>query len=112
MSLFTNITHTQFHKRDITPSLFTFTNTIDCHHTNMLDEIRTLIRAHEAARSSGRAATRVSDFHTGVEHHHNPHRASGSGVSTVSKPSGPGTINTPTPRETLDYLISVSTQDL
>eukprot|EP00965_Chrysotila_dentata_P103065 3402786-Pleurochrysis_carterae.AAC.1 len=76
----TNITHIQFHKRDTTNSLFTFTNTTDRHYTIMLDEIRTLIRAHEAARSSGRAVTRVSDPNTGVKHHHTPSRASGSGV--------------------------------
>eukprot|EP00965_Chrysotila_dentata_P127340 4211199-Pleurochrysis_carterae.AAC.1 len=65
----------------------------------MLDEIRTLIRAREAARSAGRAVTRVSDPNSGVEHHHTPHKASGSGVSTVSKPSGPDTVNTHTQRD-------------
>eukprot|EP00965_Chrysotila_dentata_P160757 5308478-Pleurochrysis_carterae.AAC.1 len=38
----------------------------------MLDEIRALIRAREAAKSSGRAVSRVSDSHLGVEHHHTP----------------------------------------
>eukprot|EP00965_Chrysotila_dentata_P097848 3235088-Pleurochrysis_carterae.AAC.1 len=64
----------------------------------MLDEIRTLIRAREAARSFGRAVSRVSDPHPGVEHHHTPPRASGSGVLTMPKPSGPDTVNTPTQR--------------
>eukprot|EP00965_Chrysotila_dentata_P044948 1493322-Pleurochrysis_carterae.AAC.1 len=59
----------------------------------MLDKIRTLIRARQAARSSGRAVTRVSDHHTGVEHHHTPPRASGSGVSTVTKPTQDETPN-------------------
>eukprot|EP00965_Chrysotila_dentata_P255000 6212066-Pleurochrysis_carterae.AAC.1 len=45
----------------------------------MLDEIRALIRARETDRSSGRAVTRVSDPYIGVEHHHTPTRASGSG---------------------------------
>eukprot|EP00965_Chrysotila_dentata_P260794 6214033-Pleurochrysis_carterae.AAC.1 len=61
-----------------------------------------LIRALEVARSSGQAATRVSDPHTGIEHNHTPPRARGSGVSTVSKPSGPDMVNTPTKREPLD----------
>eukprot|EP00965_Chrysotila_dentata_P051866 1721643-Pleurochrysis_carterae.AAC.1 len=65
----------------------------------MLDEIRAFIRAREAARSSGRAFSRVSDPHSWVEHHQTPHRASGSRVSTVSKPSGPSTVNTPTQRD-------------
>eukprot|EP00965_Chrysotila_dentata_P105153 3472801-Pleurochrysis_carterae.AAC.1 len=47
-----------------------------------------LIRAREVARSSGQATTRVFDPHLGVEHDHIPPRASGSGVSTVFKPSG------------------------
>eukprot|EP00965_Chrysotila_dentata_P026791 889328-Pleurochrysis_carterae.AAC.1 len=86
----------------------------------MLDEIRALIRAHEAARSSGRAlirkrevakpfgqaATRVSDPHIGVEHHRTSSpRASGSGVSTVSKPSSPDMVNIPTQREPLNITI-------
>eukprot|EP00965_Chrysotila_dentata_P093845 3101269-Pleurochrysis_carterae.AAC.1 len=70
------MTHTQFHKRDTTSSLFTFTFIIDRLYTVMLDEIRTLIRAREAARSSGRAVSRVSDSHSGVEHHHTPPQAS------------------------------------
>eukprot|EP00965_Chrysotila_dentata_P139979 4627745-Pleurochrysis_carterae.AAC.1 len=68
----------------------------------MLDEIRALIRAREAARSSGQAATRFSDPHLGVENHHTPQWASGSGVSTVSKPSGPDMADIPTQREPLD----------
>eukprot|EP00965_Chrysotila_dentata_P101902 3363373-Pleurochrysis_carterae.AAC.1 len=46
----------------------------------MLDEIRTLIRARKAARSSGRAVTHVFDPHNGVKHHHTPPRVSRSGV--------------------------------
>eukprot|EP00965_Chrysotila_dentata_P028315 941785-Pleurochrysis_carterae.AAC.1 len=65
----------------------------------MLDEIRALIRAREAARSSGRAVSRASDPHLRVEHHHTPPRASGSGVLIVPKPSGPDTVNTPTHRD-------------
>eukprot|EP00965_Chrysotila_dentata_P121438 4014711-Pleurochrysis_carterae.AAC.2 len=45
--------------------------------------IDALIGAVEFARSSGQAATRVSDPHSGVEHHHTPLRASGSGALTV-----------------------------
>eukprot|EP00965_Chrysotila_dentata_P146182 4827442-Pleurochrysis_carterae.AAC.1 len=65
----------------------------------MLDEIRTLIRARKAARPSGRAVSRVSDSHLGVEHHHSPPRASGSGVLIVPKPSGLVMVNTPTHRD-------------
>eukprot|EP00965_Chrysotila_dentata_P172607 5695997-Pleurochrysis_carterae.AAC.1 len=64
--------------------------------------IDALIRERKVARSFGQAATRVSDPHVRVEHHHTPQRASGSGVLTVSKPSGPGMINTPTQREPLE----------
>eukprot|EP00965_Chrysotila_dentata_P010531 343033-Pleurochrysis_carterae.AAC.1 len=46
--------------------------------------------ARDAARSSGQAVSRASDSYTGVEHHHTPPKISGSGVSAVSKPSGPG----------------------
>eukprot|EP00965_Chrysotila_dentata_P204822 6182570-Pleurochrysis_carterae.AAC.1 len=70
----------------------------------MLDEIRTLIRAREAARSSGRAVIRVSDPNTGVEHHHTPSRASGSGVSIVPKPFGPDMVDASTQSEPLDAL--------
>eukprot|EP00965_Chrysotila_dentata_P229949 6197499-Pleurochrysis_carterae.AAC.1 len=71
----------------------------------MLEEIRTLIRAREAARSSGRAVTRVSDHHTGVEHHHAPPMASGSEVSTVPKPFGPDMVDASTHSKPLDALI-------
>eukprot|EP00965_Chrysotila_dentata_P120823 3996165-Pleurochrysis_carterae.AAC.1 len=77
----TSLTH-QFHKRDTTPPLFAHTNTTDRLYTTMLDEIRALIRAREAARSSGKAVSRVSDPHLGVEHHHTPPQASESEVST------------------------------
>eukprot|EP00965_Chrysotila_dentata_P089003 2938453-Pleurochrysis_carterae.AAC.1 len=62
----------------------------------MLDEIRALIRAREAARPSVRAVTCVSDHHTGVEHHHTPR------VSTVPKPSGPDMVDASTQSERLD----------
>eukprot|EP00965_Chrysotila_dentata_P060201 1995996-Pleurochrysis_carterae.AAC.1 len=65
-----------------------------------------LIKEREVARSFDQAATHVSDPHPGVKHYHPPHRASGSGVSTVSKLSGPCTVNTPTLREPLEYLTS------
>eukprot|EP00965_Chrysotila_dentata_P128267 4240474-Pleurochrysis_carterae.AAC.1 len=52
------------------------------------------------------AATRVSDPHFGIEHHHTIPRASGSGVLAVPKPSGPYTVNTPTQREPLDTKTS------
>eukprot|EP00965_Chrysotila_dentata_P120356 3979727-Pleurochrysis_carterae.AAC.1 len=71
----------------------------------MSDEIRTLIRAREAAKSSGRAVTRVSDPHTGVEHHHTPKRASGSGELTVPKPSGLDMVDASTQSEPLDALL-------
>eukprot|EP00965_Chrysotila_dentata_P158491 5234639-Pleurochrysis_carterae.AAC.1 len=72
----------------------------------MLDEIRAvLIRAREAAKSSGRAVSRVSDLHTGVEHHHTSPRASGSDVSTVPKPFGPGMVDASTQSEPLDALL-------
>eukprot|EP00965_Chrysotila_dentata_P171489 5659753-Pleurochrysis_carterae.AAC.1 len=71
----------------------------------MLDKIRTLMRAREAARSSGRAVTRVSGPHTGVKHHHTPPWASGSGVSTVPKPFGPDMVDTSTQSEPLDALL-------
>eukprot|EP00965_Chrysotila_dentata_P185854 6135960-Pleurochrysis_carterae.AAC.1 len=64
--------------------------------------LEALIREREVARSSGQATTRVSDPHTGVEHHYTPHRTSGSGVLTVSKPSGPDIVNIPTQRKPLD----------
>eukprot|EP00965_Chrysotila_dentata_P200238 6179876-Pleurochrysis_carterae.AAC.1 len=70
----------------------------------MLDEIRALIRAREAPRSSGQAVARVSDPNTGVEHHHTPLRVSGSGVSAVSKPSGPDMADASTPRGIPDCL--------
>eukprot|EP00965_Chrysotila_dentata_P056195 1863261-Pleurochrysis_carterae.AAC.1 len=54
-----------------------------------------LIRAREVTRSSGQATARVSDPNTGVEHHHTPPWASGSGVSTVPKPSGPDMVDAP-----------------
>eukprot|EP00965_Chrysotila_dentata_P032958 1098223-Pleurochrysis_carterae.AAC.1 len=68
----------------------------------MLDEIRMLIRAREVARSSGRAVTRVSDPHPGVEHHHTPPQASKSEVSTVPKPFGPDMVDASTQSEPLD----------
>eukprot|EP00965_Chrysotila_dentata_P186423 6155886-Pleurochrysis_carterae.AAC.2 len=71
----------------------------------MLGEIRTLIRAREAARSSGRAVTRVSDPHTEIEHHHTPKWASGSGVSTVPKPFAPDVVDAFTQSEPLDALL-------
>eukprot|EP00965_Chrysotila_dentata_P085955 2836320-Pleurochrysis_carterae.AAC.1 len=62
-----------------------------------------LVRARELARSSDQAATRVSDPHAGVEHHHIPPRASGSGGSVhCAKLSGPDMVNTPTQREPLN----------
>eukprot|EP00965_Chrysotila_dentata_P183451 6058200-Pleurochrysis_carterae.AAC.2 len=78
-----------FHKRDTTPSLFTSTIITDhqC-RTNMLDKIRTLIRAREAARSSG-----------GVEHRHTSPRASGSWLSAVPKPSGSDMVDASTQSE-------------
>eukprot|EP00965_Chrysotila_dentata_P054083 1794975-Pleurochrysis_carterae.AAC.1 len=51
----------------------------------MFDEIRALITARGADRSSCQAVTHVSDPNSGVTHYHNPPRASGSGVSTVPK---------------------------
>eukprot|EP00965_Chrysotila_dentata_P225333 6194687-Pleurochrysis_carterae.AAC.1 len=71
----------------------------------MLDEIRTLIRAHEAARSFSRAVSRVSDPHPGVEHHYTPPQASKSEVSTVSKPFGPDMVPAYTQSESLDALL-------
>eukprot|EP00965_Chrysotila_dentata_P082106 2709614-Pleurochrysis_carterae.AAC.1 len=68
----------------------------------MLNGIRALIKAPEVARSFGQAAACVSDPHNGVEHHHTPSRASGSGVLIVPKPSGPEMVDTPTQREPLD----------
>eukprot|EP00965_Chrysotila_dentata_P132456 4379915-Pleurochrysis_carterae.AAC.1 len=68
----------------------------------MLEEIRTLITAREAARSSGRAVTHVSGPHPGVEHHHTPPRASGSGISTVPKPFGLDMVDASTQSEPLD----------
>ena len=65
----------------------------------MLDEIRTLIRAREAARSSGRAVSRVSDLHSGVEHHHTPPQVSKSEVPTVPKPFGPDMVDASTQSE-------------
>eukprot|EP00965_Chrysotila_dentata_P114067 3772014-Pleurochrysis_carterae.AAC.1 len=67
--------------------------------------IDALIRERAVARSFGQAATRLSDPYLGVEHHHTPHRANGSGVSTVSKPFGPDMVNTPTERKPLDNRI-------
>eukprot|EP00965_Chrysotila_dentata_P148323 4896688-Pleurochrysis_carterae.AAC.1 len=64
--------------------------------------LEALIRERKVARSSGQATTRVSDPQTGVEHHHTPHRASGSGVLTVPKPSDPDKVDTPTQRKPLD----------
>eukprot|EP00965_Chrysotila_dentata_P079801 2632093-Pleurochrysis_carterae.AAC.1 len=71
----------------------------------MLDEIRTLIRAREGARSFGRAVSRVSDPHPGVEHYHTPLEASKSEVSTMPKPFGPDMVDASTQREPLDALI-------
>eukprot|EP00965_Chrysotila_dentata_P173512 5728034-Pleurochrysis_carterae.AAC.1 len=71
----------------------------------MLGEIRALIRAREAARSSGRAVTSVSDLHIGVEHHHTPTRASGSEGSTVPKPFGPDMVDASTQTKPLDALL-------
>eukprot|EP00965_Chrysotila_dentata_P253703 6211383-Pleurochrysis_carterae.AAC.1 len=71
----------------------------------MLDEIRTLIRARGAARSSGRPVTRVSDPHSGVEHHHTPPQASEFEVSTVPKPFGPDMVEASTQSEPLDALL-------
>eukprot|EP00965_Chrysotila_dentata_P090127 2974748-Pleurochrysis_carterae.AAC.1 len=70
----------------------------------MLDEIRTLVRAREAAKSFGQAVARFFDPNTGVEHHHTPPRASGSGVSAVPKPSGPDMVDASTQSEPIDAL--------
>eukprot|EP00965_Chrysotila_dentata_P096865 3201393-Pleurochrysis_carterae.AAC.1 len=74
----------------------------------MFDEIRALIRAREAARSFCSAVTRVSDPNTGVEHHHTPKRASGSGVSTVPKPFDLDMVDASTQSEPLDALLSAT----
>eukprot|EP00965_Chrysotila_dentata_P155242 5129128-Pleurochrysis_carterae.AAC.1 len=52
-----------------------------------------LLRVCEAARSSGRAVTRVSDPHSGVEHHPTPPQTSESEVSTVPNPFGPDMVD-------------------
>eukprot|EP00965_Chrysotila_dentata_P158063 5221995-Pleurochrysis_carterae.AAC.1 len=72
----------------------------------MLDEIRTLIRARETARFSGRAVTRVSVPHLGVEHHHTPSQASKSKMPTVPKPFGPDMVDASTQSEPLDALVN------
>eukprot|EP00965_Chrysotila_dentata_P095655 3162153-Pleurochrysis_carterae.AAC.1 len=71
----------------------------------MLDEIRTLIKAREAARFSGKAVIRVSDPHPGVEHHHSPPQASKSEMLTVPKPFGPDTVDASTQSDPLDALL-------
>eukprot|EP00965_Chrysotila_dentata_P150286 4963688-Pleurochrysis_carterae.AAC.1 len=71
----------------------------------MLNEIRTLIRAREATRSSGRAVSRVSGPHLGVEHHYTPPQASKSEVPTVPKPFGPDMVDASTQSEPLDALL-------
>eukprot|EP00965_Chrysotila_dentata_P034455 1146601-Pleurochrysis_carterae.AAC.1 len=78
----------------------------------MLDDIRALIRAREAARSSGRAVSRVSDLHTGVERLPTPQRPSGIGVSTVPKPSGPIMVDASTQSEPLDALLDALIREL
>eukprot|EP00965_Chrysotila_dentata_P127927 4230476-Pleurochrysis_carterae.AAC.1 len=70
----------------------------------MIESARAQNGARDAARSSGQAVARASDFHTGVEHHHTPPRVSGSGVSAGSGFSGQGMADASTPCDILDWL--------
>eukprot|EP00965_Chrysotila_dentata_P223039 6193353-Pleurochrysis_carterae.AAC.6 len=63
-------------------------------------------RASDAARSSGQAAARASDSHTGVDQHHpTPPKVSESGVSDVSMSSGQDIADASKPCDIPDWLV-------
>eukprot|EP00965_Chrysotila_dentata_P089948 2969192-Pleurochrysis_carterae.AAC.1 len=70
----------------------------------MTESAQAQIGARDSARSSGQALARVSDSHSGVEHYHTPPGISGSGMSAVSKPSGPDMADASTCCDISDWL--------
>eukprot|EP00965_Chrysotila_dentata_P196579 6177668-Pleurochrysis_carterae.AAC.1 len=69
-----------------------------------MDFVRAQNRARDAVRSSGQAVPHPSDSNTGIEHYHTPSRASGIGVSAVSRSSGRDMADVFTPSDLLDWL--------